>query len=125
MLTNDTIWSEMQTPIDVTQETTTITLQDGISLYKLNVGSTDTEVDFATSTIAPSMISGSYNVIRFEVIVSMGSTVQTIEFPENVTWIDSIPPTMNAANKNYLILFTSYDGGQSWLGAPEGSWNNA
>ena len=56
MITNDTIWSEMQTPISVTQETTTITLQDGISLYKLNVGSVDTEVDFSTSAIAPSRI---------------------------------------------------------------------
>lgn len=125
MVTNDTIWSEMQTPISVTAETTTIALQDGISLYKLNVGSTDTEVDFSTTALSQALAGGGLNVIRFEVIVSMGATVQTIEFPENVTWIDSIPPTMNAASKNYLILFTSYDGGQSWLGAPEGSWNNA
>lgn len=113
----------MQTPISVTAETTTITLQDGISVYKLNVGSVDTEVEFSTSAINQSLMSGGYNIIRFEVIVSMGVTVQTIEFPENVNWIDNIPPTMNAASKNYLILFTSYDGGESWYGAPEGSWN--
>lgn len=124
MITNDTIWSEMKTPQTITEETTTITLQDGISLYKLISGSVDTEITFSTSQISSALAAGDYNVITFELLVEMGSTVQTLEFPETVSWLDNIPPTMNAANKDYLILFRSYDGGASWIGAPEGSWNN-
>lgn len=124
MITNDTIWSELQTPIDVTGELTTVTLQDGISLYQVNPGALDTELTFSTNAIQPAMTAGGYNIITFELIVHM-TTVQTIDFPENITWLDNIPPTMNAPNKDYLILFRSYDGGETWIGAPEGSWNNA
>jgi len=124
MITNDTIWSELQTPIDVTGELTTVTIQDGISLYQVNPGALDTELTFSTNAIQPAMTAGGYNIITFELIVHM-TTVKTIDFPENITWLDNIPPTMNAPNKDYLILFRSYDGGQTWIGAPEGSWNNA
>lgn len=123
MVTNDTIWSELQTPITITGETTTVTIQDGISLYQVNVGAIDTELVFSTAAIGAAMTGGGFNVITFELIVKMGTTVQTIEFPENIDWLDNIPPTMNAPNKYYLILFRSYDGGETWIGAPEGSWN--
>jgi len=122
MITNDTIWSEMQTPQTITAETTTITLQDGISLYKLISGSVDTEITFSTSQISAALAAGDYNVITFELLVEMGSTVQTLEIPETVSWLDNLPTTMNAQNKSYLILFRSYDGGASWIGAAEGSF---
>lgn len=123
MITNDTIWSEKQTPQDITTGTTTISLQDGISLYQVNVGSIDTELFFSTANINSALIAGDYNVISFELLVVMGSTVQTIEFPETVTWLDNIPPTMNVKSKTYLLMFRSYDGGQTWIGVQEGSWN--
>ena len=124
MITNDTIWSEKQTPITVTADVTTITLQSGISLYEADFGSTDTELVFSTSAIAGALTAGGYNVITFELLVKMWSTVQTVDFPENVSWLNNIPPTMNAANKTYLLLFRSYDGGESWIGTQEGSWNS-
>ena len=124
MITNDTIWSEKQTPITVTADVTTITLQSGISLYEVDFGAVDTELAFSTSAIAGALTAGGYNVITFELLVKMGATVQTVDFPENVSWLNNIPPTMNAANKTYLLLFRSYDGGESWIGTQEGSWNS-
>lgn len=124
MITNDTIWSAKQTPITVTADVTTITLQSGISLYEVDFGAVDTELAFSTSAIAGALTAGGYNVITFELLVKMGATVQTIDFPESVSWLNNIPPTMNAANKTYLLLFRSYDGGESWIGTQEGSWNS-
>lgn len=122
MITNDTIWSERQTPIDVTTDTTTVTLQDGISLYQVNLGAIDTEIVFSTAAIDSVLQAGEFNVISFELLVVMPGTVRTIDFPATVGWLDDIPPTMNAPNKSYLILFRSYDGGASWIGAQEGSF---
>lgn len=122
MIVSDTIWSERQTPIDVTTDTTTVTLQDGISLYQVNLGAIDTEIVFSTAAIDAAMAAGGYNVITFELLVVMGGTVQTVDFPATVRWIDNIPPTMNAPNKSYLLLLRSYDGGETWYGTTEGSF---
>ena len=75
MITNDTIWSERQTPIDVTTDTTTVTLQDGISLYQVNLGAIDTEIVFSTAAIDSVLQAGEFNVISFELLVVMPGTV--------------------------------------------------
>ena len=121
MIVSDTIWSELQTPIDVTGETTTITLQDGISGYQINMGSVDTEINFVTTALNQAMLANDTNAFGFDLFISMGSTVHTIEFPENVIWLCDLPPVMNAPNKLYLIHVWSLDGGETYLATDMGS----
>jgi hypothetical protein len=44
-----------------------------------------------------------------------------ITFPASVTWQNGIVPTFNAGKK-YILMFTSFDNGVSWLGSYVGEW---
>lgn len=64
-----------------------------------------------------SKLSGLSMGMSFELLIKM-STPVALTFPSNVNWAYTASPDMSKAGQ-YLIKFTSYDGGASWLGLTE------
>ncbi len=92
-------------------------LIDGSSpIYKLVVSSNAITFVFSTHTI----ILSSSRAYTFELIVDM-QTVQTLTFPSNVTWQDSITPDMTVTGI-YMFAFRTIDAGTTWLGNLQGVW---
>ena len=115
----DTLYASMIT-VNATGEETTVALNNETSIYKVVLDDADTEIAFDTSAL--NIEAG--QVISFELVVSMGATVQMVDFPAGVTWYDDIAPVLSAASKDYTLQFRSFDGGTSWVGGNQTSENN-
>ena len=116
---SDTIYASMIS-VDATSAETTVALNDITSIYKVVMDDDDTEIAFDTSALTVE----TGQVISFELVVSMGATVQEVDFPAGVTWYDRIAPVMSAASKDYTFQFRSFDGGTSWVGGNQTSEGN-
>jgi len=116
---SDTIFASMASQ-DAASPTTTVVLVPDKSIYKVVIDDADTEIEFDTSALNV----GPGEVISFELIVSMGSTVQEVDFPAGVTWYDGIAPVMSAASKDYTYQFRSFDGGDNIVGGNQVSEDN-
>lgn len=100
---------------------TTISLIDGISIYKLNNLTSTMTVSFVHTALSNLSID---RVITFELYIPVSSTVPTITWPTGVVWIAGETPTFEA-NMNYLLAFRSFDQGVNWIGNMQCSWPNA
>ena len=116
---SDTIFATMASQ-DAASPTTTVVLVPDKSIYKVVIDDADTEIEFDTSALN----AGADEVISFELVVSMGPTVQEVDFPEGVSWYDDIAPVMSAASKDYTFQFRSFAGGTSWVGGNQVSEDN-
>ena len=104
---SDTIFASMASQ-DAASPTTTVVLVPDKSIYK----------DTSALNVGPG------EVISFELIVSMGPTVQEVDFPEGVAWYDDIAPVMSAPSKDYTYQFRSFDGGDNLVCGNQVSENN-
>ena len=100
---------------------TTISLVDGISIYKLNNITSTMTVSFVHTALSNLSID---RVITFELYIPVSSTVPTITWPTGVVWVAGETPTFEA-NTNYLLAFRSFDQGVNWIGNMQCSWPNA
>lgn len=100
---------------------TTVSLVDGISIYKLNNITSTMTVSFTCTAL--SNLSAD-RVITFELYVPVANTVPTITWPTGVVWLAEETPTFEA-NTNYLLAFRSFDQGVNWIGNMQCSWPNA
>lgn len=116
---SDTIFATMASQ-DATAGETVVVLVPDKSIYKVVIDDEDTEISFDTSGLNV----GADEVISFELVVSMGPTVQEVDFPENTAWYDDIAPVMSAASKDYTFQFRSFDGGDNLVGGNQVSENN-
>lgn len=97
-----------------TATTNTIVLKDNIVSYNKTITANAT-LSFDISNLSQA----STDIITFELKLTMGSTLRTVNF-SNVTWLNGNTPSMPSTNKNYLFVFRSYDGGTSWVGNIQG-----
>lgn len=116
---SDTIFATMASQ-DATAGETVVVLVPDKSIYKVVIDDEDTEISFDTSGLNV----GAGEVISFELIVSMGPTVQEVDFPAGVAWYDDIAPVMSAPSKDYTYQFRSFDGGDNLVGGNQTSENN-
>lgn len=116
---SDTIFATMASQ-DAASPTTTVVLVPDKSIYKVVIDDADTEIEFDTSALN----AGAGEVISFELVVSMGPTVQEVDFPEGIAWYDDIAPVMSAASKDYTFQFRSFDGGDNFVGGNQVSEDN-
>lgn len=65
---------------------------------------------------------GANDAATFELLIKMGAQVRQVLFGGSVTWLNGEEPYFNAANRSYLFAFRTYDGGNSWVGAYQGSF---
>ena len=100
---------------------TTISLVDGISIYKLNNITSTMTVSFVHTALSNLSID---RVITFELYIPVSSTVPAITWPTGVVWLAEETPTFEA-NTNYLLAFRSFDQGVNWIGNMQCSWPNA
>ncbi len=56
------------------------------------------------------------NECKFNLWLFQGATPYIPTWPGAVKWSNGTAPTLNNANKNYLITFTTIDGGTTWVG---------
>lgn len=56
------------------------------------------------------------NLCQFSLWLFQGATPYTPTWPGSVKWSNATPPVLNNANKNYLISFSTIDGGTTWIG---------
>lgn len=59
-------------------------------------------------------------IAQISVLVNATQT-PTITYPASVVWQDGVPPTL-LQGKKFLLLFTSYDNGTTYLGSYVGAW---
>lgn len=100
----------------VNLQSSTVTLQDNVTIYKYSVSATTT-FTFSTSSLVRTD-----GALTFELYIVMPSTVYTITFPNNVSWLNGEAPSMSTPSKTYMIVFRSLDGGSTWLGSKEGAY---
>ena len=84
----------------------TISLSDGYSVYKFTPSS---DAVFAFS--APEM---SDCMQTFDLVVTFGSTVYNLAFPESLKW--GYCPSEYEANTTYIFRFSTFDSGETWYG---------
>ena len=97
-------------------ESSTVTLQDNVTIYKYTVGA-NTTFSFSTASLVRAT-----GVLTFELYIVMPSTVYTISFPGTVSWLNNEAPSMSTPSKTYMCVFRSLDGGSTWLGSKEGAF---
>ena len=100
---------------------TTVSLVDGISIYKLNNITSAMTVSFVRTALSNLSVD---RVITFELYVPVVNTVPTITWPLGLTWLNNEVPTFEA-NTNYLFAFRSFDQGSTWIGNIQCSWPSA
>ncbi len=100
----------------VNLESSTVALQDNVTIYKYTVGA-NTAFTFSTSSLVRTD-----GVLTFELYIVMPSTVYTISFPGTVSWLNNEAPSMSTPSKTYMCVFRSLDGGSTWLGSKEGAY---
>ena len=116
---SDTLYASMVS-VDADSAETTVTLNNETSIYKVVLGTDDTELAFDMTGL--DVDTG--QVISFELVLSMPATPVEVDFPASVTWYDDIAPTLNAGSKDYTLQFRSFDGGTSWVGGNQTSEGN-
>lgn len=121
MANRNTIWYGVADPVTASGATTTITLQDDVYVYPVTVEA-DTEIVFDTSELTAPGVDPEKWGTQFYVLLAMGATVRSVTFPSGVTWNCNIGPTLNAANKKYLIRFDTV-GANVTIGNYDGSIN--
>jgi hypothetical protein len=53
---------------------------------------------------------------EFDLWLFQGGTPYTPTWPGSVRWSNATPPVVNNASSNYLITFSTIDGGTNWVG---------
>lgn len=95
--------------ITSTSASITINLDDTKKIYK---HTPTTNTTYTINKDALHNIS-SNTIPKFLFIISMGSTLYTINF-DNITWLNA--PSISATNKTYLFEIISVDNGTTWIG---------
>lgn len=116
-LINQTILNKIY-PISLYQKSkdtsSNIQLEDNIFIYLNTINGT------TTFTFDKSQLTNIDNCMIFQLILDM-KTVSTVNFPNNVSWLYNVAPTMNL-QKKYLLAFMTTDGGLTWVGNLQGYW---
>jgi len=94
--------------------TVTIALQNTIEVYH------HSPYEIPTYIFDTSALTNATDVIRFQLVINMPPTAVTPVFPPSVTWY--VTPSFATGNRKYVIWFTSYDGGITWVGNLLGSF---
>ena len=100
----------------VNLQSSTVTLLDNVTIYKYTV-SANTTFTFSTASLVRTD-----GALTFELYIVMPSTVYTITFPNNVSWLNGDVPSMSTPSRTDMIVFRSLDGGTTWLGSKEGAF---
>lgn len=79
---------------------------DGTSVFKI-APSSNISFSFAASDASDCMQT-------FDLVVTFGSTVYDLAFPQSVSW--SYYPSSFEANKTYIFQFSTFDSGETWYG---------
>jgi hypothetical protein len=67
-----------------------------------------------TLTFTNPYASGTVTV--WSLILQMGGTAYTVNWPASVKWAGGAAPTLSGINKMDILSFMSYDGGTTWYG---------
>jgi len=116
---------------DITNDTgisCTINLSSCASLYKVKMSSTSSVLPsftFDTQYIDFSTYVGFRDVYTFELLLTLEGTADPqmtqSSFP-NVVWLDGYTPEMSS-DGNYLLVFRTFDLGNTWIGNLQGKWS--
>ena len=101
--------------INNTSSNVNIGLQDMNRLY-IHTPQQDTEYSINISNLQNV---SSTSVPKFILIINMQSTLRTITFANNISWLKNAP-VINEVNKKYFIEFISLDNGTNWIGSQIG-----
>lgn len=121
MANRNTIWFGVADPITASGAQTTVELQDDIYIYPVTIAA-DTEIIFDASNLTAPGVDPEKWGTQFYLLLTMGSTVNSITFPAGISWNCGIAPTLNAANKKYMIRFDTI-GANVTIGNYDGSIN--
>lgn len=91
----------------------TVALADDTVIY------THTPTANTTYTFSTTNLTDKSNVITFELVITMDTTVRTLTF-NNVTWLNGETPGLSVASQTYLLVFRSFNGGTTWVGNLQG-----
>jgi len=122
-MARNTIWFGVADEIVANTTVTTITLQDGVYVYPVDV-QTDTTLVFDTSQLTRPGVAAANWGTQFMVLLKMGSTVYPVTFPSGIKWNCGIGPMLNAINKIYMCRFDTI-GADVTIGNCDGSVSNA
>ena len=96
--------------VEAVENTFTIDLQEMCSNYSITPTTASTiAITAANITIPDNML------LEFNLFLDMTSGVQTITFPDTLTWVNGVAPTLSTA-KLYKINIISTDKGTSFKG---------
>lgn len=119
MSEKNTIWFGVADEITANTATTTIVLKDDVYVYPVSLEA-DTAIQFDFTQLNQARLSAGWGK-QIVLLLKMGATVRSVTFP-SVSWVCGITPTMNAANKKYLVRFETF-GTTISLGSYDGSFN--
>lgn len=77
--------------------------------------------DAVSKSITFSNVPATTNRIVNVSVLLKYTNVATLTYPTGTTWKDGLTPNLTAGKK-YVLMFTTFDGGTSWLGSWVGAW---
>ena len=117
----DSIFAQMASPVIATANTV-LSLSEGVTWYQVNIPGSVASLSFDVS--ASGLTSSVENpVYTFYLKLEMPTTPATISWNNRIKFLDDMLPIVNAGDKTYLFMFTSFDLGNTWIAAQTGSFN--
>lgn len=104
MANRNTIWFGVADGITASTAETTVELADDTYVYPVTIAA-DTEIIFDSSNLTAPGVDPEKWGTQFYLLLTMGATVYSVTFPAGISWNCGIAPTLNAANKKYMIRF--------------------
>ena len=108
------LFDKMET-VSQTEATLALQINKKSSIYKVSPTS-----DFAFSVDLSKINIPQNSSCTFYLLIDMSGGTYNITWADNIQW-GNTSPTMTAMVK-YLLAFTSFDGGTSWVGNQMYSW---
>lgn len=100
---------------NVEQSISSITLSETTTVYIVKPTSAET-ITFNTDNLR--FIDTKY--VTFRLVLDMTDGIQTITWPSNIQWSDSVPSMTET--KKYMFSFTKPAGENTWIGNQMFSW---
>ena len=105
-----------------------VELQDDVSIYDMTTASGRSAfITIDTSALTKSTYTQNgytlNKIITFEMYFPASSYTDNLVWPGNIFWMNGERPTIEV-NKNALFAFRSFDGGITWLGNMQCSWDS-
>jgi len=114
----DTIYASMASMVTASSGSTNVVLSDRVSWYQVNAA-VDTTINISTASLS-SMPTNP--VIMFYLKLDIPTPVTSVSWPSSVSWLNGFTPVMNAGGRSYILLFSSFDSGTTWVGSKVGSF---